>query len=122
MKRQQATMLIVMPGISQFQNVTGGLAYVSEMMAEAKLGDRKDETPVDVAWLRELLRTMRRRLGRRVLVRLLDPMTLAGLFVVIRYRIRHYPSVVTPRGHVLVHPDVEEVIQRIAEELQSSKE
>lgn len=122
MKASRVQLLVVMPHVSSFDHVPGGLIYLSDMMDEADLRERVDVEDADVAWLRELLKTIKRRLGRRVSIRLVDPMTLAGLFIIVRYRIRRYPAVVTPAGRMLLQPSVEDVIQRIAEELRSIKE
>lgn len=117
MKRRRVDLVIITPLVSQMHHVPAGLVYVDQIMEEARLQDPGSSDSGDSAWLNETLRAIHRRFGRQVCVRLLDPMTLNGLFLIVRHRIRHFPSVITPAGHVIAQPDTEDIIQLIADRI-----
>lgn len=106
--------IIVTPYVSQLHHVPAGMVYVDEMLVEAQLGEDQSEL-TGSEWLEQCLQQLKRRFRRRVRVRLLDPMTLNGLFFVIRHRIRHFPTVVMENGLVLVQPTVETVVSTVEE-------
>jgi hypothetical protein len=100
----------------QFQNVPGGVGYVDEIIREAGLPTDAPIKPDDEAWLYACLNALDRRFGHDLRVRLVNPMSLYGLYLALRFRFRGYPTVITPRGRVLVQPAIEELV-RIIEDI-----
>ena len=119
MKTNRVDVVVVTPHASQLHHVPTGMIYVDEMLSQANLWDRVDQQQSDLVWLATCLKAITRKFGHIVRVRLLDPMTLLGLYFVIRYRIRVYPTVVMPDGTTIFHPSSEEFLQTIANFLKS---
>jgi hypothetical protein len=76
-------------------HVPGGFAYADQMLTEAGLADPLSQVlePGDEAlWLRQCVSYLDRRFQRWLRVQLIEPLSLPGLFRVLRYRIRSYPT------------------------------
>lgn len=107
-------LLIVTPLGDQVHSVPGGVGYVDEMLREAGLSTEARPKTNDETWLPACLSELNRRFGHAVRVRLVNPMSLQGLYLSIRYRFRGYPAVIMPDGQVLVQPSIEELIRTLS--------
>jgi hypothetical protein len=106
-------LIIVTQHGDQYQGVPGGMGYVDEMIHEAGLSTESAPAADEEAWLPASFAAINRRFGRRVRVRLINPMSPYGLYLSFRFRFRGYPAVITPDGHVFVQPSIEELVRVI---------
>lgn len=74
-------------------SVPGGLGYVAEMYDAASLSDDLSRRQVPDAWLAASLERLRRRFRGRLRVRWVNPYSLGGLYLSVRYRIRSFPAI-----------------------------
>lgn len=111
MESGRIELIIITQHGDQFQGVPGGVGYVDEMIREAGLPAGSPPAGGDVAWLSTCLRALNRRFRRQITVRLVNPMSLYGLYLALRFRFRGYPAVITPDGQVYVEPAPEELIR-----------
>jgi hypothetical protein len=109
----------VTPHASMINHMPGGLTYTSQMLTEAGLTGQLNEameTGGESLWLRRCVYYLERRFQRWLRIQLIEPMSLAGLFKVIRHRIRTYPTFImggeTYTGHDLA--ELESFIRRQA--------
>lgn len=79
------------------QSAPGGLGYLSEMFEAGKLRDRLTYEQIPDAWLVESLKKLQRRYPKRIKTRWVDPHSLTGLYIVIRFRIRSFPAIIVGR-------------------------
>lgn len=115
MKQNRADLVIITPQVSQLHHMPAGMVYTDGILDEARLTDRLNKAGPEISWLTECLKTLKRRFGRRVRVRLVDPMTLTGLYLTVRFCIRRFPSVILPDRRVYFQPSVAEISQIIAD-------
>jgi hypothetical protein len=113
MDESRFELIIVTQHGDQYQGVPGGVGYVDEIIREARLSSESPPSADDETWLPASLDAINRRFGRRVLVRLINPMSLYGLYLSFRFRFSGYPAVITPDGHVFVQPSLEELLRII---------
>jgi len=113
MDKSRIELIIITQHGDQYQGVPGGVGYVDEMIREAGLPTGSPPTAGDETWLPASLAAINHRFGRRVRVRLINPMSFYGLYLSFRFRFRGYPAVITPDGHVFVQPSIEELIRII---------
>ncbi len=93
--KRRITLEVVTPHAGLIHHVPGGFAYADEMLAEAGLADsisRVLESHDEARWLRQCMHYLERRFQRWLRVQLIEPLSLPGLFRVMRYRIRAYPT------------------------------
>lgn len=93
--KRRVTLEVVTPHAGLIHHVPGGFAYADQMLAEAGLADsisRVMESHDEARWLRHCAHYLERRFQRWLRVQLIEPLSLPGLFRVIRYRIRTYPT------------------------------
>lgn len=121
MKPSRVDLVIITPHVDQLHHTPRGMIYVDGMLEEARLTDRLSPETEEINWLTGCLKALKRLYGRRVRVRLVNPMTLTGLYLTIRYRIRQYPSVIMPDGRVYFQPSAEEISQVVANLFQQSQ-
>lgn len=114
MKQNRADLVIITPQVSQMHHMPAGMVYIDGILDEARLTDRLNKTGPEITWLTECLNAIKQRFGRRVRVRLIDPMTLTGLYLTVRFRVRRFPSVILPDGRVYFQPSAAEISQIIA--------
>jgi hypothetical protein len=117
--RRRAILEIVTPHAGVINHMPGGLIYTSQMLSEAGLTGQLNEVLEigdESLWLRRCVYYLERRFQRWLQIRLIEPMSLLGLFKVIRHRIRTYPTFImggeTFTGHDLV--ELEAFIRRQA--------
>ena len=117
--KRRAVLEIVTPHASMINHMPGGLTYTSQMLTEAGLTGQLNEameTGGESLWLRRCVYYLERRFQRWLRIQLIEPMSLAGLFKVIRHRIRTYPTFImggeTYTGHDLA--ELESFIRRQA--------
>jgi hypothetical protein len=93
--RRRIVLEIVTPHAGMIHHMPGGFAYADQMLGEAGLANRLNyalDTDDEALWLRRCLYYLDRRFNRWLRVRLIEPLSLLGLFKVIRHRIRTYPT------------------------------
>lgn len=76
------------------QSAPGGLGYLSEMFEAGKLRDELSQQQTHDAWLFSTIKKLQRRHPKRIRARWIDPHSLIGLYLVIRYRLRTFPAVI----------------------------
>jgi hypothetical protein len=76
------------------QSAPGGLGYLSEMFEAGKLRDKLSQPQAQAAWLLTSIRKLQHRHPRRIQVRWVDPHSLVGLYLAIRFRLRTFPVVI----------------------------
>lgn len=113
MDKSRFELIIITQHGGQYQGVPGGVGYVDEMIREADLPTASPPPADDETWLSVSLAAVKRRFGRQVRVRLINPMSLYGLYLSIRFRFKDYPAVITPDGRLFVQPSTEDLIRII---------
>ncbi len=88
--KRRAILEVVTPHTDMIHHMPGGFAYADEMLANQI--SQALETDDETLWLRRCLYYLDRRFQRWLQVRLIEPLSLLGLFKVVRYRIRTYPT------------------------------
>lgn len=86
---------VVTRGDDMGHGTPDGFHYVGEMFAEAGLRDGLGDSEADAMWqrLRVLQRGIQRELKHPVVLRIINPWTIEGLWLVVRYRLRDFPRV-----------------------------
>jgi hypothetical protein len=117
--KRRAVLEIVTPHAGVVNHMPGGLTYTSQMLTEAGLTGQLNEameTGGESLLLPRCVYYLERRFQRWLRIQLIEPMSLAGLFKVIRHRIRTYPTFImggeTYTGHDLA--ELESFIRRQA--------
>jgi hypothetical protein len=117
--RPRAILEVMTPHAGALHHMSGGSSIVDQVLAEAGLADQISqalETDDEAVWLRRCVYYLERRFQRWLQVRLIAPLSLPGLFMVVRYRIRTYPTFImggeTYTGHNLA--ELEAFIRRQA--------
>jgi hypothetical protein len=85
---------IVSPSAATLQSAPGGLGYLSEMFEAGKLKDELSHRQMEDAWLFSSIRKLQHRHPKRIRARWVDPHSLMGLYLVIRFHLRTFPSVI----------------------------
>jgi len=99
------------------QSVPGGLGYVTEMFDEARLRDGLSYQQLPDEWLIHSLNRLRRQYRKRLRLRWVDPHSLSGLYLSVRFRIRKFPAVIIDRELVYNGEQPEELEALVAERL-----
>lgn len=102
------------------QSVPGGLGYVTEMFDEARLRDGLSHQQLPDAWLAQCLSRLRRQYRKRLRLRWVDPHSVSGLFLAVRFRIRKFPAIIIDKELVYNGDVPEELEALIAERLAPS--
>ncbi len=76
------------------QSAPGGLGYLSEMFEAGKMKDKLSHEQDHDAWLFSVIRKLQHRHPRRIQARWVDPHSLMGLYLVLRFRLRSFPVVI----------------------------
>lgn len=87
------TITVVSPSHAIVGGAPGGLGYLAEML---EAGDLRDELSVRQqpdGWLFPSLTRLRRRYRGRLRTRWVNPYSLLGLYLAIRFHIRSYPTI-----------------------------
>jgi hypothetical protein len=84
---------VVTRGDNLEHHVPGGFLYVDEMFAEAGLRDGLGASESNSMWqrMRVVRRGLQRELKRPVVLRVVNPWSPGGLWLVVRYRLRSFP-------------------------------
>ncbi len=61
-------------------------------MHRQEINEYPEDLKADYLRLSEWVRNTRQKYGRRVVIRLVDPQSLGGMWKVLRHRIRQYPT------------------------------
>jgi hypothetical protein len=65
---------------------------VGQQVHTQEINEYPEDLKADYLHLSEWIRGTRRKYGRRVVVRLVDPQSLGGMWKVLRHRIRRFPT------------------------------
>jgi hypothetical protein len=65
---------------------------VGKEVHRQEINEYPEDLKADYLRLSEWVRNTRQKYGRRVVVRLVDPQSLGGMWKVLRHRIRQYPT------------------------------
>jgi hypothetical protein len=84
------------------QSAPGGLGYLSEMFEAGKLKDELSQRQMHDAWLLSSIKKLQRRHPKRITARWVDPHSLLGLYLVLRFRLRSFPVVIA--GQQILDP------------------
>ncbi|MBN1993632.1 MAG: hypothetical protein JW953_13105 [Anaerolineae bacterium] len=89
-----AILEVITPHAGMLHNMRGGLAYTDQILTEAGLSQPGQalENGEESLWLRRCLHYLDRRFQQWLRIQLIAPLSLPGLFRVVRYRIRTYPT------------------------------
>ncbi len=71
-------------------------------MHTQEINEYPEEIKAEYLRLSEWIRSTRSRYGSRVLVRLVDPQSLGGMWKVLRHRIRRFPTFFVDGGEKIV--------------------
>lgn len=85
---------IVSPGNPLMSSAPGGLGYLSEIFHAARLKDGLTANQTPDAWLARSLARLKRRYPGRIQARWVDPHSLLGMVLVLRFRIRKFPIMI----------------------------
>lgn len=92
---------VVSSSAAMLQSAPGALGYLSEVFEAGKLRDRLSHEQMPDAWLPQTVRRLQRRYPRRIHARWVDPHSLMGLYLVIRFRIRSFPAIIVDNKQAL---------------------
>lgn len=116
----QLVITIVTRGDDLEQGVPRGFQYADQVFAEAGLRDSTGEAPSVKFWqqMRILQRALKREFGDRVVLRVLDPWTLGGLWFVTRHRVRGFPCLVIAGQRYSPDTSLSELVEVVRHVLQ----
>ncbi len=87
------TIIVLSPSADFVRSAPGGLGYLAEMYEAAALKDHISQRQVLDAWLIRGLFHLQHRYAPRLQVHWVSPLSLSGLYLSIRHRIRKFPAV-----------------------------
>jgi len=110
---------VVIPSDDVEHVAPGGFHYVSQMFAEAGLRDGLGETGADAMWqrLRVLRRGLQRELKRPVVLRIVSPWTIGGLWLVVRYRLRNFPCLLIGDSAYALETPLDDLLEAVRRSL-----
>jgi hypothetical protein len=85
---------IVSPSNASMRSAPGGIGYLAEMYEEAGLVDDLSRDQITDYWLFTSLDKLKRRYPGRILSRWVNPYSLLGLYLSLRFRIRSFPTII----------------------------
>lgn len=93
-------LIIVSPSATILRSAPGGLGYLLEMYQEARLEDELSRDQMPDQWLVKSLRRLRFRHPGRLQIRWVDPYSLLGFYLILRFRIRTFPAIILEKSLV----------------------
>ena len=87
------TITVVSPSNATVGGAPGGIGYLEEMLDAANLRDELSVRQLPDGWLFPSLARLRRRYRGRLRARWVNPYSLLGLYLAIRFHIRAYPTI-----------------------------
>jgi hypothetical protein len=84
---------VVSPSAGMLQSAPGGLGYLSEVFEAGRLRDDISHRQNHDAWISASIKKLQRRHPKRIQVRWVDPHSLMGLYLVVRFRLKKFPVV-----------------------------
>jgi hypothetical protein len=113
--------IVVTRGDELVQRGPGGFAYVDQVFEEAGLRDATGTTEGAgfMQRLRILERALRREFGGDVVLRLLNPWTPRGFWLVVRHRLRDLPCILIAGRAVPADAPNEAIIEAVRQALQA---
>jgi len=107
------TITVVSPGSASVGGAPGGIGYLAEMYDAANLSDELSVRQLPDRWLFPSLARLRRRYHGRLRTRWVNPYSVLGLYLAVRFRIRSYPTIMI--GSEILHPvggasELEEIV------------
>ena len=94
-------LLILAPDTAMLHHAPSGFTFTGEVFKEAKLRDSLSAEQKITADLERAVHYLTRRFPRRIRVQWVDPWSFGGLWCAVRFRVRHYPTVIVNRRTLL---------------------
>ena len=88
------TITVVSPSNASVGAAPGGIGYLAEMYDAANLSDELSVRQLPDGWLFPSLAKLRRRYRGRLRTRWVNPYSLLGLYLAVRFHIRSYPTII----------------------------
>ena len=85
---------VISPSNAGVRSAPGGIGYLTEMFDAANLRDELSVRQLPDQWLFPSLQRLRQRYRGRLRTRWVNPYSLLGLYLVTRFRIRSFPTVI----------------------------
>jgi hypothetical protein len=95
------TLTVVSPSNASVGAAPGGIGYLAEMYAAANLSDELSLRQQPDGWLFASLARLRRRYRGRLRTRWINPYSVLGLYLAVRFHIRSYPTIMI--GSEILH-------------------
>ncbi len=95
-------------------------ADIARKTHEGEISEYPAEFLADHARLSDWLRELQQSHGQRISIRLIDPQSLAGLWLALRYRIRKYPTFIVNGKHRFTGWDKDALARLLAEQWQAA--
>lgn len=104
-------MIVIAPTEEITQHTPIGLTLLDQVFTEAGMKGKVSEEITHAEELRRTLIYLSRRYPKRVKALWIEPLSLRGLYVKFRYRLKSYPSVLIKIGEELRVLTAEEIIR-----------
>jgi hypothetical protein len=91
------TITVISPSNASVGAAPGGLGYLAEMLEAGNLRDELSVRQLPDGWLFPSLARLRRKYRGRLRTRWVNPYSLLGLYLAVRFRIRAYPTIMLDR-------------------------
>lgn len=91
---------IISPSAALLRSAPGGLGYLLEVYQEANLEDSLSRNQMPDQWLMKSLGRLRYRYPGRLRIRWVDPYSLLGFYLILRFRIRTFPAIILEKSLV----------------------
>lgn len=91
---------------------------IGDKVHNAEINEYPDDMKAEYLWVSTWAKDIAQRFGRGVVVKVIDPQSLVGLYKILRHRIRRYPTFIVDGEMRLVGRETEaEVTHYVAERL-----
>ena len=93
---------------------------IGDKVHNAEINEYPDDLKAEYLWISTWAKDIAQRFGRGVVVKVIDPQSLVGLYKILRHRIRHYPTFIVDGETRLVGWEAGEAVMRhVAERLEA---
>ncbi len=113
-------LLVVAPSEEITQHTPIGFTLLDQMFTEAGLKDKVSDSQTTAERLRRSLIYLSRRFPRRLRIQWVEPLSLRGLYVKFRYRLRTYPVVLMQSSgefRILTGDEIKQLADHVVEML-----
>jgi hypothetical protein len=107
--------IIFTPPEDYTQHAPLGFIFTNELFAAQKLKDPISDAQQLSFDLIKTLSYLKNRYPQRVRIRFVNPWSLFGLWVAVRYRLRSFPAIILNRDLVLTGEDIKSLSQHVAD-------